>query len=111
MLDYAELCSARASLFFTGKGDECDVSASLYRYGNFPLMPGTVARDSSGQDLAAFGNEESKRFDVLVIDKRRFIYTEAADFFANLEPPPLVTASARTAIISIAPASRIRPPV
>ncbi len=97
--------SAQAGLFFTGKGDERDVSASLYRHGDFPLMSGAVARDSSGQDLAAFGNKESKRFDVLVIDKRRFIYAKAADFLANLEPPAFVTASAGTAIISITPAS------
>jgi hypothetical protein len=111
MLDYAEMRFARAGLFFTGKGDERDVSASLYCRGDFPLMPCAVARNPSGQDLTAFGNEESQRFDVLVIDKRRFIYTEATNFLSNLEPPPFVTARTLAAIISIAPVSRIRPSV
>jgi hypothetical protein len=105
VLDYMGVRSARASLFFAGKGDERNVPAALHRHGDFPLMSGAVARDSSRQDLAALGNEEPQSFYVLVIDKWRFIHAEAANFLANLEPPPFVAASARTAIISVASAS------
>jgi len=105
MPDYAGLPLCPAGLFLAGKGDERDVSAPLHRHGDFPLVPGAIARDASRQDLAALGNEEPQCFDILVIDKGRFIHAEAANFLANLEPSPFVAACARTAIISIAPAS------
>jgi hypothetical protein len=103
--DYAGVRSAWTGLFLAGKRDERNVSAALYRHGDFPLMPGAVTRDASRQDLAALGNEEPKCFDILIIDKGRFIHAEAANFLADLETSPLVAAGARTAIISVAPAS------
>ena len=100
-----ECRSARAGLFLAGKGDERDVSTPLHRYGDFPLMPGTVARDTSRQYLAALGNEEPQCFYILIIDKGCFIHAEAANFLANLEPPPFIAACARSAIVSVASTS------
>ncbi len=105
LTDYAGVRSARTGLFLAGKRDERNVPAPLHRYGDFPLMPGAITRDSSGQDLAALGNEEPQCFDIFIIDKGCFIHAEAANFLADLEPSPLIAAGARTAIISVAPAS------
>jgi len=97
--------SARACLFLASKGDERDVSAPLYRHGDFSLMPGAVARDAPRQNFTAFGYEESKRFYIFVVDKWRFIHAKAAHFLAYLEPSAFVAAGAWSAIISISSAS------
>src|SRR5512134_760124 len=101
-------CSVRAlgplRLFLAGEGNERDVPAPLDRDGDLSLVPGAVAGDASGQNLAPLGNEEPERLDVLVIDEGRFVDAEAAHFLADLEPSPLFAARTRSAVISIAPA-------
>ena len=64
-------------------------------------MPGAVAGDSSGQDLAPLRNEKFERLYVLVIDERRLVNTEAADLLSYLKTP-LVRASAVPAVSSAA---------
>jgi hypothetical protein len=92
-------------LFLACKGDERDVPAPLHGNGDFPLMSGAVAGDAPGKDLAPFRNEEAEGFNIFVIDKGRFIYTEPAHLLADLEPSPLVASAARPAIVSVASSS------
>ncbi len=96
------------SLFLACKGDERDVPAPLHGDGDFPLMPGAVAGDAPGKDLAPLRNEEPKGFHIFVIDKGRFVHTESAHLFADLEPSPLVASAARPPLISVASSPRIR---
>lgn len=46
------------------------------------LMFGTGSADSSWNDLPAFGDEKSQRFDVLVVDDQTAVCTESADLAA-----------------------------
>ncbi len=95
-------------LFLACKGDERDVPAPLHGNGDFPLMPGAVARDAPRKYFAPFGNEETEGFYVLVIDKGRFIYAESTHLLADLEPSPLVASAARPPLVSVASSPRIR---
>ena len=69
-------------------------------------MPRAVAGYATGKDLAALGDEESERLDVLVINERRLVDAEAAYFFPDLETP-FVRASAVPAVSSSTAASRV----
>jgi len=48
--------------------------------GKGSLVFGTTTGQPSGNDFAAFGNKESKRFRILVIDHKTRICTESANF-------------------------------
>lgn len=54
-------------------------------------MSRAVARNPSGKDLAALGDEEPERFYVLIVDKRRFVDAETAHLFSDLETSFSVT--------------------
>jgi hypothetical protein len=80
-------------LFFARERYQRDVPATLYCYGDLSLVPCAVARYPARKDLAAFGDEEPERLYVFVIDKGGLVDAEPADFFPDLEAPPLVAAS------------------
>ena len=71
-------------------------------------MPGAVAGDAAGKDLAPLGDEEPEGLHVLVIDERCFVDAEPAYLFPDLETS-LVRASAVSSTVSSA-ASRVRRP-
>ena len=42
-------------------------------------MPGAVAGDAAGKDLASFGDEEPERLDILVINEFKLLCTESTE--------------------------------
>ncbi len=91
-----------ARLLLAREGDERDVPAPLHGNGDLSLMTGAVSRDASRQDFAPLSDEEPERFYILVIDKGRLVYAEAAHLFPDLEPSPLVASAARPPLVSVA---------
>jgi len=81
------------ALLLACKGYQRDVPASLHRDGYLSLVPSAVTRYPARKDLAAFGDEESERLYVFIIDKRGLVHAEPTDFFPDLETSSLVAAS------------------
>jgi hypothetical protein len=75
----------KTQLFFARERYQGDVSASLDRDGNFPLVSGAVAGYAPGKDFAPLGNEEPQRLDVFVINEGRFVHAEPAYFLSDRE--------------------------
>jgi hypothetical protein len=97
----------RSILFFAGKRNQRDISAALHGHRDFPLVPGAVSRNAARKNFPALGQKEPQRLDVLVINERRLVNAEAADFFSDLKTSSFVRASAVPGV----PASRIGGPV
>jgi len=78
-------CLSDVELLFAGEWYHGDVSAPLDRDRDLSLMSGTVAGYAPGQDFAPLGNEKPQRLDILVVNERRFVHTEPAYLFSDLE--------------------------
>ena len=65
-------------------------------------MPSAVTRYPARKDFAAFGDEESERLYVFIINEGRLVNAEPTDFFSDLEASPLV-ASPTSRIPTVSP--------
>jgi hypothetical protein len=70
------------------KRHERQVSRPLNCHRELPLMPGTIPRNTSRDNLPTLRNQVAQPPDVFVINERHLIGTEATDLFAQKSLPP-----------------------
>ncbi len=77
-------------LFFSGERQERDIPAPLHRDGYLALMTRAIAGDAAGQYFAPFGDEKPEGLHIFVVDERRFVNAETANFSPDRKTFPFV---------------------
>ena len=65
-------------------GKKCHLTSSLDRNGKLSLMKSAVARNTSGEDLCALGDELSELCNILVINIRSLVLAEDANLLSSV---------------------------
>jgi len=68
-------------------GEQGDVTGTLERDREAPLVTSACSRHATGQDLASLANEAAKARNLLVVDEVDLLHTEVANLLVRLAVP------------------------